>query len=593
MIIMAKRLAVIDREVCKPASCNHLCKRVCPVNRSGEDCIIISSADDKPNIDETLCIGCGICVNKCPTKAISVINLPAELKEPPVYKYGKNQFELYRLPVPRERMVVGLIGQNGIGKSTAVKILSSKLKPNLGMLGKEVPMEEIMEMFRGSELQNYFTKLQKNGVRVAYKPQSIDEIPRMWKGKVSGLLGKMGNEKRLGELKAILSIRGMLDKDVGSLSGGELQLLAVTATLMKDADLYFFDEPSSYLDVEQRLRVAAAIRLLSKDRMVMVVEHDLAVADYLADQVHMLYGKPAVFGIISKPYGVRVGINTYLEGFIREENVRFRDESIIFSKTAAQTMKTKHFLAFPKFRKKFESFALETESGNLYKGEIIGILGPNATGKSTFINMLTGNVKPDEGEAPGELKLACKPQRIHLEDDEKGLRVSLYLQKEMEDKSMKQRIVHMLDLDRLMEKKLSSLSGGELQSVMIAATLGKEFDILLLDEPTAFLDVEQRLRASKLIREIVETKEAAAFVVDHDLQILDSISDRLMIFEGERSVRGHGLAPTNSRDGMNSFLKKIGITFRRDPHTGRARANKPGSQKDAEQKGKGQYYYVE
>ncbi len=589
---MPKRIAVIDRETCKPTVCSHLCKRVCPVNRTDEDCIIINSEDNKPNIDESLCIGCGICVNKCPTKAINVINLPGELNEAPVYKYGKNQFEVYRLPIPKSKMVVGLIGQNGVGKSTAIKILSGKLKPNLGMLEKDVPMEEIMEMFKGSELQNYFTDLGKGTVKVAYKPQNIDEIPKMWTGKVVELFAKMGNEKKLEELKNILRIKGMLDKDVKNLSGGELQLLAVTATLMKDADLYFFDEPSSYLDVEQRLRVAAAIRTLSKDHMVMVIEHDLAVADYLADQVHMLYGKPAVFGIISKPYGVRVGINTYLEGFIKEENVRFRDESIIFSKTAAQSMKTKHFLTFPKFTKKFESFSLETDSGNLYKGEIIGILGPNATGKSTFIKMLTGSVKPDEGEAPGDLKLAYKPQRIELDDSEKELTVRLYLNKEMEDKSMKQRIEHMLDLERLMEKKLSTLSGGEMQSVIIAGTLGKNFDILLMDEPTAFLDVEQRLRVSKLIREIVENKEVAAFIVDHDLQILDSISDRLMLFEGERSVRGHGISPMSSRDAMNMFLKNIGITFRRDPQTGRARANKPGSQKDSEQKGKGQYYYV-
>ncbi len=384
-----------------------------------------------------------------------------------------------------------------------------------------------------------------------------------------------------------------MNKDIKTLSGGELQLLAVTATMIKDADLYFFDEPSSYLDVEQRLRVAAAIRMLSKDKMVMVVEHDLAVADYLADQVHLLYGKPAVFGVISKPYGVRVGINTYLEGMIKEENVRFRDEEIIFRKGMKNTLKTNHFLTFPGFTKKFDKFSLETDSGNLYKGEIIGILGPNATGKSTFINMLTGNVKPDNGEALGKMKLAYKPQRIELDDDEKGLTVRLYLQKEMTDKTMKQRIIHMLDLDRLMEKKLSSLSGGEMQSVSIAATLGKEFDILLMDEPTAFLDVEQRLRASKLIREVIESKELAAFIVDHDLQILDAMSDRLMIFDGKRGVRGHGMAPMNSKDGMNHFLKKIGITFRRDPQTGRARANKPGSQKDSEQKSRNAYYYVE
>ncbi len=590
---MGKRIAVLDREICRPDICLHLCRRLCPINRSGEDCITISSDDNKPNIDESLCIGCGICVNKCPTGAITIINLPAELKESPVYKYGRNQFQLYRLPIPKEKMVVGIIGQNGIGKSTAVKILSGSLKPNMGMLGVDVPMEDVMEMFKGSELQNYFTEVLKGNIKVAYKPQSINEIPKMWSGRVGDLFGKLGNPERLKRLKAALRIEDMMDKDVKKLSGGELQLLACAATIAKEADLYFFDEPTSYLDVEQRLRVAGEIRQLSKEKMVMVVEHDLAVADYLADQVHMLYGKASCFGIISKPYGVRVGINTYLDGFIKEENVRFRDEGITFSKSATNTMKSKLFTSFQSFKKKFDSFTLETDGGNLYKGETIGILGPNATGKSTFIKMLTGGVKPDSGEPPGDMRLSYKAQRPEVPEADAGLTVRLYLGKEMTDKSMKQRILHVLDLERLMEKKLSGLSGGEMQSVMIAAALGKDFDILLLDEPTAFLDVEQRLRAAKIIREIVEAKEVAAFVVDHDLQILSAVADRLMIFEGRRSVHGHGLSPTNSRDGMNAFLKKIGITFRRDPQTGRARANKPGSQKDAEQKEKGQFYYVE
>lgn len=590
---MQKRVAVIDRDTCKPQACNHLCKRLCPINRNEEACITINSADDKPNIDEALCIGCGICVNRCPVKAISVINLPGELSEKPVYKYGRNQFQLYRLPVPKDRMVVGIIGQNGIGKSTAVKILSGKLKPNLGDFGRDVPLSETLELFRGSELQKYLTDLEKGDVKVAYKPQNIDEIPRMWSGKVSALFARLGTAQRLSEIKRDLRIEGMMDKDVKNLSGGELQLLAAAGTIAKDADLYFFDEPSSYLDVEQRLRVAGQIRKLAEKAMVMVVEHDLAVADYLADQVHMIYGRPAVFGIISKPYGVRVGINTYLDGYIKEENVRFRDESIAFSKSPPGSMKAKLYISFPAFSKKFESFSLETDPGNIYRGEIIGILGPNATGKSTFIRMLTGEVKPDSGEAPAELKLSYKPQMTEVPEDDKDLTVRLYLMREMEDKTHKQRIEHVMDLERLMEKKLSGLSGGELQSVMIAATLGKRFDILLMDEPTAFLDVEQRLRAAKIIREVVEQKEVAAFVVDHDLQMLDSMSDRLMIFDGQRSVHGHGLAPMGPKDGMNYFLKKIGITFRRDPSTGRARANKPGSQKDSEQKSAGKYFYAD
>jgi len=309
---MTKRIAVIDREVCKPTVCNHLCKRMCPVNRSGEDCITISQEDNKPLIDESLCIGCGICVNKCPVKAITVVNLPEELKESPIHRYGRNQFALYRLPVPSSRKVVGLVGQNGVGKSTAIKILSGELKPNMGDPGSEASFEELIERFRGSELQNYLTGLREGKVNLAYKPQNVDSIPGVFRGKARELLEKSGSPGKMEDVTKRLRLRGMLDKDVKSLSGGELQLLAIAATMMKEAGLYFFDEPSSYLDVQQRLRTAMEIRMLSEKAMVMVVEHDLAVADYLADNVHILYGRPATFGIISKPAGVRVGINTYL-----------------------------------------------------------------------------------------------------------------------------------------------------------------------------------------------------------------------------------------------------------------------------------------
>jgi len=129
--------------------------------------------------------------------------------------------------------------------------------------------------------------------------------------------------------------------------------------------------------------------------------------------------------------------------------------------------------------------------------------------------------------------------------------------------------------------------------VLIACALGKEHEILFLDEPSAFLDVEQRLRVAKLIRSHVENRETAAFVVDHDLQLIDSISDRLMVFEGERGVSGEGRSPSSLDEGMNRFLKTLDITFRRDPQTGRARANKPDSQKDREQKESGKYYYAD
>ena len=594
------RLAVIDREKCIPQACGfYLCRKVCPINRSGQDCVTVWENDRKPLIGEELCIGCGICCKKCPKGAIEVVNLPKELEETPIHRYGKNMFSLYRLPVPKKESVIGLIGPNGVGKSTVLNILSGNLRPNAGMIGKDVPWAEIIERFKGTELQNYLELLSQKKIRAASKPQQVDLIPKMWKGKVSELLEKSGNPGLRDVVKA-LKMKEMLGKEIKDLSGGELQLLAIAATMLKDADFYFFDEPSSYLDAYERLLVAKEIRRLSEKAVVMVVEHDLAVADYLADYTHILYGKPGVFGVVSKPHAVRVGINTYLDGYIPEENMRFRPEAITFSRAARPYEKSKPLLEFSGFEKSFKDFSLKTEPGVLHKGEIIGILGPNSTGKTTFIRMLAGLLKPDKGELIEERilrRLAYKPQRLILEGEEPGSGIQndsveqfIHIYKEKlstEDRT----ILRSLGVEKLFQRTLGSLSGGELQAAFISSCVLQDSDILLLDEPSAFLDVEQRLRVAKLIRQISEAKETPCFVVDHDLQFLDAVSDRVMVFEGIPGKKGHGMKPCSLEEGMNRLLKNLGVTYRRDPQTGRPRANKPGSQKDMEQKESGRYYY--
>ncbi|MEM5812682.1 MAG: ribosome biogenesis/translation initiation ATPase RLI, partial [Candidatus Aenigmatarchaeota archaeon] len=386
-------------------------------------------------------------------------------------------------------------------------------------------------------------------------------------------------------------------KEITGLSGGELQLLAIAATMLKDADFYFFDEPSSYLDVYQRLSVAREIRRLTEKAVVMVIEHDLAVADYLADYVHILYGKPGIFGVVSNPFSVRVGINTYLEGYIQEENVRFREEAIMFTRTAKSSEKNKPFLDFPGFEKKFHGFSVKTDGGTIHKGEIIGILGPNSTGKTTFIKMLAGILKPDKilnsqnlENKMNELRLSYKPQMLAAGDED--ITVEEFIRKSKSELSAEERsLLRNLGVERMFLRRMGSLSGGEMQSAFVSACLLKECDILLMDEPSAFLDVEQRLRVAKVLRSKSESTGIPCFIVDHDLQFIDAISDRVMIFEGTPGKQGHGLKPCELNEGMNKFLKNVGITFRRDPQTGRPRANKPGSQKDVEQKESGKYYY--
>lgn len=122
-----------------------------------------------------------------------------------------------------------------------------------------------------------------------------------------------------------------MDRNVEHLSGGELQRFAIAVVAAQEADVWMFDEPSSYLDVKQRLKAARVIRsLLEPSTYVIVVEHDLSVLDYLSDFICCLYGKPGGYGVVTLPFNVRDGINIFLAGFVPTENLRFREEALTF-----------------------------------------------------------------------------------------------------------------------------------------------------------------------------------------------------------------------------------------------------------------------
>lgn len=586
---MAKRIAVIEREKCiNDRGCAFICGSVCPVSRSGEGCITLAE-DNKPVIDEALCIGCGICTKRCPVKCISVVNLPEELKERPIHRYGKNQFELFSLPIPQFGKVVGIIGMNGIGKSTALKILAGVIKPNLGEFEGEAGFDELIEFFKGTEAQLFFEKVRDGEIRISYKPQQVDLIPRLEKGKVRKLLENVDEKKKLDNVAEVLEIKDILDNDIRKVSGGELQRIAIAAAVLKKANLYIFDEPTSYLDVKQRLRIAKFIRELADDNTaVMVVEHDLIILDYMTDLVHIMHGKEGVYGVVSGPKAAKAGINVYLSGYLKEENIRFRDHAIRFlARPPAKTVAMNVLTGWKGIEKKFTRFSLKAERGQVFKNEVVGVLGENGIGKTTFVKILAGVLKQDKGEIAGNVKVSYKPQYLESASNDSVLSV-------IKDavKNYSHQLILPLKLEPLFDKKLNELSGGELQRVSIAYCLSQEADLYLLDEPSAYLDVEQRLVISKIIDEMMLHRNAAAIVVDHDVLFIDYLSQRLLVFDGVPAKKGEAKGPFGMEEGMNLFLKELGITFRRDPETNRPRANKVGSVKDREQKAEGKYYYV-
>ena len=585
------RIAVLDGDYCQPKRCSLECHHYCPGVRTGDETIVIDERTGRPVISESLCTGCGICSHKCPFSAISIINLPQELEGRCIHRYGLNGFALYELPILRAGSVVGLVGQNGVGKTTALQILAGMVKPNLGLEGAATP-KQLKEFFKGSELQAHFARIE--GTKIAYKPQTIGELPRVVRGKAGALLNRVDERGAVGELVKTLELDEILDREVKLLSGGELQRLAIAATAAREADIFYFDEPSSHLDVYQRLNAARAIRgLAGAGRAVMVVEHDLATLDYMSDYVHVMYGQPRAYGVVSSPRGVRVGINVFLDGYLRVENVRFRREPIKFEVRPPSKARAagRELFSYPKLKKSFKDFELVVTPGNIYAGEVIGVVGPNAIGKTTFVRMLAGELKPTVGRLDLKLAVSHKPQYLEAEFDgtvEAWLRSTVGAF----DPAFEPEVLQPLEVTPLMEKNLKELSGGELQRATIAACLGRPAELYLLDEPSAYLDVEQRLQMARMVRRVIEKKEATALVVDHDVLSVDFISDRLLVFAGEPGRAGKTHGPLEMRDGMNLFLREVGVTFRRDPQTGRPRVNKPGSALDREQKERGEYYFV-
>ena len=227
-------------------------------------------------------------------------------------------------------------------------------------------------------------------------------------------------------------------------------------------------------------------------------------------------------------------------------------------------------------------------------GESVGIVGPNATGKTTFVKMLAGAIQPDSGEMDNKVKVAYKPQYISADFD--GTVQDLLFMKYYDTVNtsfFNGEVLEPLGIKHLMDKQVSNLSGGELQRVAITMCLATEADMYLFDEPSAYLDSNQRMNAAKTIRRMMEKTGRSGMIVDHDIYFLDMVSDSMMVFGGDPGHHGTGDGPFDMREGMNKFLAAVDITFRRDADSHRPRINKPDSRLDREQKSKGEYYYAD
>ena len=531
------RIAVLFEDKCKPNSpaFEYLQKYA---GSCGAECIQVDE-NDKCKILEDACPPCLMRAKNCPGDAVKVINLPEELETDMIHRYSLNGFRLFRLPTPSKDSIIGILGPNGMGKSTAFNILNGSIIPNLGEFeANDSVWEDVIETLPRGELRDFLADLNESTVKVALKPQYVDHIPKAFKGNVGKLLSSVNERGLYDEMVEKFGLGHLLKRNLDQLSGGELQRVAICATLLKKADVYFFDEPSSYLDIYERMRIVRIIQELAESARVIVIEHDLAVLDVIADLTHIVYGKKGAFGIFTPARTTRKAINAYIEGYLVEQNVRIRDKPIKFLEHPPRTgWDGLRLVQWPKLSKKLGSFSLEAKAGELLSGQVLGVVGANATGKTTFVKMLAGDLEPDEGEIESEIAVSYKPQYIDIQE---GIIVQDLLQsvEGYDEHTFSTELNRPLNLEPLLEREMQTLSGGELQRIAVAECLLKEADLYLLDEPSAYLDANQRMVTAKTIRRFMENRGKSALIVDHDIYFIDYISDGILCFGGDPGNKG-------------------------------------------------------
>jgi len=640
------RMLILDQEKCKPQMPAYdFLARLAGKCAIGKECIVVDTKAQQIKILDSVCLACLNRAKHCPGDAVKVINLPVNLNTNVTHRYGLNSFKLHGLPTPRAGTVLGLLGANGTGKSTALRVLAGKLKPNLGRLKDPPDWMAIHTYYRGSELQNYFTRMLEDELKVVIKPQLDTEYVKLLAGnKVGDLLAKLDERKVRDEYVQKLDLGHLLERDVKQLSGGELQRFAIACTCVRDADNYMFDEPSSFLDARQRMTATEVIRDLCYNaqheaegrknalKYVIVVEHDLAVLDYMSDYICCLYGHPGGYGVITKVASVRNGINNFLAGYIPAENMQFRAEAITFQVSKGDTADAVTsevgggsgnvkgrlgVVSYPGMSKTLKNekdgkvvseFTLHVSPGSFRGGEILGLLGENGCGKTTFMELLAGSFDKDgvaeavkgQAEDTSEHSLAglgisykrqnYAPKLRKFEGTVQAL-LEKYVNAQMADRMFRLLVLKPLDIESLEQFHVKHLSGGELQRVAITICLGTPATVYLLDEPSAGLDCEQRVIASKVIRRwIISHMQKTAFIVEHDFVMASALSDRVIVYTGQPGVECTAEAPSPLQDGFNAFLKQLDVTFRRDPVNLRPRVNKRGSAMDRAQKAAGNYF---
>jgi ATP-binding cassette subfamily E protein 1 len=605
------RIAIVNKDKCKPTKCKRECISGCPPQQRGKEVIRLVDIEDvgkpmqhtKPmtkkqiaQIVENDCIGCNMCVKRCPFDAISIVNLPHTNPADLVHQYGPNSFRLYKLPELGTNRVVGIIGENGVGKTTLINILCGRQIPSAAT---DATQQAFVAKYRGSTMHTYLTKLYRGELRCTIKEQKIKQTATQ-NQTVAEFIGTTVAVDA--HMYREFAIDTLCSKRMFELSGGELQRVLCYSTISQQADVYIFDEPSNFLDIKQRLVVSRYIRKLATvGKYVIVIDHDMSMLDYMADEVHIIYGKANSYGIVSGTIQTAEGINQYLDGFIVSENVRFRAEP--FKLQAPQTDASDTIpsgknhvceISYSDITVTYPGFQLNIPADTITLNHAMYvILGENGTGKTTLMQTLASTTG---------LTVSMKEQTLSFTGGEKGcpsVEAVFYakIREAYLDPVFIHEVIDPLGIRDLLGQRMDLLSGGNLQKVLLVLCLGTPADVYFVDEPSANLDIEKRLAVIRVLNKFVSRTGKCMFVVEHDIMMAVAFAQspysKIISIEGHVSpsmVQSTVSTHLEFGEGICRFLKQLGITMRVAQKNNRPRINKHGSQIEKGQLLSGNYY---
>ncbi|MDA3820573.1 MAG: ABC-F family ATP-binding cassette domain-containing protein [Candidatus Delongbacteria bacterium] len=523
---------------------------------------------------------------------------------------------------------IAMVAKNGTGKSTLLKILSGEENPDtgkisskndvrVGYLPQEITLDEnktVMEAIFSLDSPSM------NAVREYQECIMKDDQPGLQHciNKMDSL-NAWDTELRVKQVLTNLKITQTQTR-VGLLSGGEQKRVALAAVLLEEPDLLLLDEPTNHLDhnmiewLEQFLQISVkSLFMVTHDRYFLdricnvilelegnnlYVYHEnysgylkkrrerkLTESANVAKATNLLKTEEEWMRRMPKARGTKAKyrIHNYYD---LKKKARVPHESFLQINVPATRLGNKVFELHHISKRYGENVLLEDFSYKLIPGEKIGITGDNGTGKTTFLDMLAGTVKPDAGtiERGSTVKLGYYRQEgISFKDDDRVIDAISKIAEIVDLGSngtftAQQFLKHFLFPLEKQQQVISSLSGGEKRRLYLCSVLIRKPNFLILDEPTNDLDII----TLQVLEAYLMSFDGSVVTVSHDRFFMDKVVDHLFVFEGSGKVWNF---PGNYSD----YREKVKLSEKRKQ--GRSVSKKQESTSKPTQKKKQQYQY--